>query len=106
MYAKALVQAVVYSTHHGPLETSGMLHLQEKEGSCPFLGLKVVLSKSKRTKNLNAYKLPWPGQLPPRVLKECSVVEIAPSLCKLMNASFTTGQSISQSFLLVHNAFH
>ena len=41
-------------------------------------------------KNLNAYKSPGPDHLPPRVLKECAV-EIAPSLCKLMNASFTTG---------------
>ena len=41
-------------------------------------------------KNLNVYKSPGPDHLPPRVLKECAV-EIAPSLCKLMNASFTTG---------------
>ena len=41
-------------------------------------------------KNLNAYKSPGPDHLPPRVLKQCAV-EIALSLCKLMNASFTTG---------------
>ena len=63
------VLAVVYYTHRGPLETSGMLHLQEKEGSCPFLRLKVMLSKSKRTKNLNAYNSPGPDQLPSHVLK-------------------------------------
>ena len=40
-------------------------------------------------KNLNAYKSPGQDHLSPRVLKECAV-EIAPSLCKLVNASFTT----------------
>ena len=41
-------------------------------------------------KNLNAYKSPGPDHLSPRVLKECAV-EIAPSLCKLVNALFATG---------------
>ena len=41
-------------------------------------------------KNLNAYKSPGLDHLPPHVLKECAVV-LALSLCKLMNASFTTG---------------
>ena len=41
-------------------------------------------------KNLNVYKSPGPDHLSPRVLKECAV-EIAPSLCKLVNASFATG---------------
>ena len=40
-------------------------------------------------KNLNAYKSPGPDHLPPRVLKECAV-ELAPSLCELLNRSFSS----------------
>ena len=42
-------------------------------------------------RNLNTYKSPGPDHIPPRILKECAK-ELAPSLCALLNRSFSSGQ--------------
>ena len=41
--------------------------------------------------NLNTYKSPRPDLIPPRILKECAK-ELEPSLCALLNISFSSGQ--------------
>ena len=41
--------------------------------------------------NLNTYKSPRPDLIPPRILKECAK-GLAPSLCALLNISFSSGQ--------------